>query len=123
MQISFSASGTPDQVNASLYQQSKTARASNPDHAAPAIATLRDYIAHELTGADREARVSVSATIAVTVTKTAPAPAAARGVLGVVESTVGEVPVGDGSQLGEAVSVAPSVTPASRSVVERRKKA
>lgn len=104
MQISFSASGTPDQVNASLYQQSKVARATNPDYAAPAIASLRDYLAREVSKHPDEATVTVSASISATISRASnAAPVSALAV-----------PVDSISPSDAAAPVAPAM--------ERRKK-
>jgi hypothetical protein len=77
MQVSFSASGTPQHVKDSIHSQARTARIANPDAGAQVYA-LRDGVQKHLEDAGENDLVSVTAVMSITVTRSpakTPAPA------------------------------------------------
>lgn len=72
MKISISSTGTPSHVKTDLSNQlDRLGREGKPEHW-PALATLRDSIAHEVNGEDPEQELSVTASIEVSVRRSEP---------------------------------------------------
>lgn len=123
MQFSFSASGAPAAVRDSINSQAK---AASRGAGWPVAASVRDYVNAELRDAPADASVSVKVDVSVNLTglpkkAVIGAVTTAAGTTeiidastGVTESTVGDVAIGDGVQVGAG-------SPPAKPIVNRRK--
>lgn len=113
MQFSFSSSGAPAAVRDSINTQAKGTQTAAG--AWPVAAAVRDYVNEQLRGAPENESVSVKVDVTVTVSGiprkkvvgtvttadgTREITEEARPMEGRVESTVRDVPIGDGAQIG-----------------------